>query len=76
VWTYTNVLWYIPSALSAGACMLPFLPKREYELSSSVKSFRDLPALVPQAKSLGTEAIYLVDRYDPGWTNKRDYIPR
>jgi hypothetical protein len=75
-WVRNTPAWYIPNVLSAGSCMLKFLPKRDYQLSSLVKSFRDLPGLVSQAKSLGTEAIYLVDWYEPGWANKGDYIPR
>ena len=52
--------------------------------SSQLTSFRDLPRLVAQAKSLGTEAIYLVDWYEgpsgsrpeSWWGEKGDYIPR
>ncbi|HEV8072183.1 MAG TPA: DUF6259 domain-containing protein [Planctomycetaceae bacterium] len=75
-WARETPGWYIPNALSAGSCMLQFPVIPRYQLSSLVKSFRELPQLVTQAKSLGTEAIYLVDWYEPGWENKGDYIPR
>src|SRR5580704_1247629 len=74
-WARETPGWYIPNALSAGSCMLQFPVIPRYQLSSLVKSFRELPQLVTQAKSLGTEAIYLVDWYEPGWENKGDYIP-
>ena len=66
-WARSTPGWYIPNVLSAGSCMLQFPVKREYQLPSLLKSFRDLPKLVAQAKSLGTEAIYLVDWYHHGW---------
>jgi hypothetical protein len=70
-WARDTPGWYIPNPLSAGSCMLQFQPK-----ALPIKDFSQLPILLNQAKSLGTEAIYLVDWYDGGWTNKGDYIPR
>ena len=81
-WMRNNPGWYIPSTVSAGACMLMF-PEIRF-LPNLIKSFRELPELLDQARSLGTSAIYLVDWFEgqPGakrinyWTNKGDYIPR
>jgi hypothetical protein len=81
-WVRNTPGWYIPSTVSAGACMLDF-PLITF-LSSLIKHFRDLPSLLEQARLLGTSTIYLVDWFDgkPGappfnyWTNKGDYIPR
>jgi hypothetical protein len=74
--------WYIPSTVSAGACMLQF-PEITF-LCNLIHDFRDLPKLHDQAQSLGTSTIYLVDWFEgkPGappfnyWMNKGDYIPR
>lgn len=81
-WVRDTPGWYIPSTVSAGACMLDF-PEISF-LSSLIKNFRDLPFLLEQARSLGTDTIYIVEWYEgtPGarpsnyWTNKGDYIPR
>jgi hypothetical protein len=81
-WVRNTPGWYIPSTVSAGACMLDF-PLITF-LSSLIKHFRDLPSLLDQARSLGTSTIYLVDWFEgkPGarpfnyWMNKGDYIPR
>ena len=81
-WARDTPGWFLPNTISAGSCMLAFEPV--WIESSHLKSFRDLPRLLTQAKSLGTEAIYLVDWYEglPGsppynwWSNKGDYIPR
>jgi len=81
-WVRNTPGWYIPSTVSAGACMLDF-PLITF-LSTLIKHFRDLPSLLDQAKSLGTSTIYLVDWFEgkPGarpinyWTNKGDYMPR
>ncbi len=81
-WVRNTPGWYIPSTVSAGACMLGF-PLITF-LSSLIKNFHDLPSLLDQARSLGTSTIYLVDWFEgkPGaprfnyWMNKGDYIPR
>jgi len=81
-WARNTPGWYIPSTVSAGACMLDF-PLITF-LSSLINNFRDLPSLLEQAKSLGTSTIYLVDWFEGKagarpfnyWTNKGDYIPR
>ncbi len=81
-WARNTPGWYIPSTVSAGACMLDF-PLITF-LSSLIKHFRDLPSLLDQARSLGTSTLYLVDWFEgkPGarpfnyWENKGDYVPR
>jgi hypothetical protein len=81
-WLRDTPGWYVPSTVSAGACMLQF-PEVTF-LSTLIRSFRELPSLLDQAKSLGTRTIYIVDWFEgqPGarpinyWTNKGDYIPR
>jgi hypothetical protein len=53
-------------------------------LSSLIKNFQDLPLLLEQARSLGTDTIYIVEWYEGRrgaapfnyWTNKGDYAPR
>jgi hypothetical protein len=61
-WVRNTPGWYIPSTVSAGACMLDF-PLITF-LSSLIKHFRDLPSLLDQARSLGTSTIYLVDWFE------------
>jgi hypothetical protein len=81
-WARNTPGWFIPSSVSAGACMLLF-PQIRF-LPNLIKSFHDLPELLDQARALGTSAIYLVDWFEgqPGeprinyWMNKGDYIPR
>ena len=81
-WARNTPGWYVPSTVSAGACMLQF-PQITF-LSNLIKNFRELPSLLDQAKSLGTSTIYVVDWFEgpPGaaaanyWTNKGDYVPR
>jgi hypothetical protein len=81
-WVRNTPAWYVPSTVTAGACLLDF-PEITF-LSSLIKNFRDFPLLLQQARSLGTETIYIVEWYEgrPGappfnyWTNKGDYIPR
>ncbi len=81
-WVRNTPGWYIPSTVSAGACMLDF-PLITF-LPSLIKNFRELPSLLEQARSLGTSTIYLVDWFEgkPGarpfnyWTYKGDYMPR
>jgi hypothetical protein len=48
-----------------------------------IKSFRELPRFLEEAKALGTNIVYLVDYWegateggDPKYWNKGDYIPR
>jgi Domain of unknown function (DUF6259) len=74
--------WYVPSTVSAGVCMLDF-PLITF-LSSLIRDFRQLPSLLDQARSLGTNIVYLVDWFEGKagappynyWMNKGDYIPR
>ena len=81
-WLRNTPGWYIPSTVSAGACMLQF-PLITF-LSNLIHDFRELPSLLEQAKSLGTSTIYLVDWFEGNaraapinyWMYKGDYIPR
>jgi hypothetical protein len=81
-WARNTPGWYIPSTVSAGACMLDF-PLITF-LSTLIHHFRDLPSLLDQARSLGTSTIYLVEWFEGKagarsinyWTNKGDYVPR
>src|SRR5579863_4924694 len=81
-WVRNTPGWFIPSTVSAGACMLDF-PLITF-LPTLIHNFRDLPSLLDQARSLGTSTIYLVDwfegkagtRRDNYWTFKGDYKPR
>src|ERR1700681_4140858 len=45
-WARDTPGWYVPNVVSAGSGLLQFVPKREYQLSSLVKNFRDLSTLV------------------------------
>ena len=81
-WVRNTPGWYIPSTVSAGACMLDF-PEITF-LLSLIENFGELPMLLKQARSLSTDTIYIVEWFEgkPGvppsnyWTNKGDYIPR
>jgi hypothetical protein len=72
-WARNAPGWFLPSTISAGCCFLnvpsPLLPQ-------AIRSFRELPNLLEQARSIGTEVVYLVDWYAGGWSNKGDYVPR
>ena len=58
-WVRNTPGWYIPSTVSAGVCMLDF-PFITF-LSKLIRNFRELPALLELAQSLGTNCVYLVD---------------
>ena len=81
-WLRNTPGWYVPSTVSAGACLLQF-PLITF-LSGLIRNFHELPSLLDQAKSLGTSTVYLVDWFQgkPGappfnfWMNKGDYLPR
>jgi len=72
-WARNAPGWFLPSTVSAGCC---FLSIPTALLPRSIRSFRDLPKLLEQARSLGTECVYIVDWYEGGWSNKGNYIPR
>jgi hypothetical protein len=74
---------YCPAPRTAGSALLQFADPR-WALSNRIRSFRELPSLLEQARALGTDVIYLVDWYegrpdlDPAdycW-NKGDYLVR
>ncbi|MGO8952031.1 MAG: DUF6259 domain-containing protein [Rhodomicrobium sp.] len=83
-WVRDTPGWYVPDTTSAGLGVFDFITHREDRIALKLKSFRDLPILLSEAKSLGTSSIYLVDWYEglPGarridyWQAKGDYIPR
>jgi hypothetical protein len=76
--------WYVPDPTSAGLGLLDFVTHREDRIPIKLKSFRNLPLLLTEAKSVGIETIYSVDWYEglPGaraidfWQAKGDYLPR
>ena len=76
--------WYVPDTTSAGLGLLDFVTHRDDRIPFKLKSFRELPRLLDQAKSVGLDTIYLVDWYEglPGarpidfWQAKGDYLPR
>jgi hypothetical protein len=83
-WVRDTPGWYVPDTTSAGLGIFDFITKRDDRIAFKLKSFRDLPILLNEAKSLGTSTIYLADWYEglPGarridyWQAKGDYIPR
>jgi len=71
---------YAPTCESAGSGLIAFASRNARLLSDRLSSFRQLPTLLGEAQSLGTEVLYLVDWYDGGaqkvaWQNKGDYLP-
>lgn len=75
---------FCPSPRSAGCVLLSYEDAAKFALSRQITSFDQLPTLLQQARSLGTDLLYLVDWYEgePGadpsvylW-NKGDYVPR
>jgi predicted acyl esterase len=72
-WTKARSL-YCPAACSgAGSALMKFDGP---ELKDRITSFRDLPKLLDEAQSLGSNIIYLVDYWEGGYSNKGDYVPR
>jgi hypothetical protein len=55
---------YIPVPVSAGAVMLSFNGINTPLLPDLIDSFRDMPELLTEAKSLGTNTLYLIDFYE------------
>jgi len=72
-WAREAPALFVPDTLSAGSGLLHF--PHSVLLRDQIKSFHDLPALVEQAQSIGTNIVYLVDWYEGGWTKKGDYLP-
>lgn len=83
-WARDTPGWYVPDTTSAGLGVFDFPTRREDRIAIKLKSFRDLPVLLAEAKSVGIDTIYLVDWYEglPGaraidfWEAKGDYVPR
>jgi len=83
-WVRDTPGWYVPDTTSAGLGVFDFITHRDYRIALKLKSFRDLPVLLSEARSLGTSTIYLTDWYEglPGarridyWQAKGDYVPR
>lgn len=74
---------YCPAPRTAGSALLQFADPK-HALSQQIQSFRQLPELLANARTLGTDILYLVDWYegrsdlDPTnycW-NKGDYLVR
>ncbi len=57
---------YIPVPVSAGAVMLSFTGRDTPMLPDLINSFREMPKLLEEAKSLGTNTLYFIDYYQ-GW---------
>jgi hypothetical protein len=76
--------WYVPDTTSAGLGLLDFPTIGQERIALKLKSFRNLPLLLAEAKAVGLDTIYLVDWYEglPGarridfWEAKGDYVPR
>jgi len=83
-WARQTPGWYVPDTTSAGLGVFDFPTQRDDRIAIKLKSFRDLPVLLAEAKSVGLDTIYLVDWYEgpPGaraidfWEAKGDYVPR
>lgn len=72
-WAKTRSL-YCPAACSgAGSALMKFAGG---ELRDRITSFRDLPKLLDEAQTLGSNVVYLVDYWEGGYSNKGDYVPR
>lgn len=74
---------YIPVPVSAGAVMLSFTGRDTHMLPDLIDSFREMPKLLEEAKSLGTNTLYFIDYYqgwqgqtgEDAWWKGRDSIP-
>jgi hypothetical protein len=83
-WARDTPGWYVPDTTSAGVGIFDFATRPADRIAIKLKSFRELPVLLAEARSLGTDTIYLVDWYEglPGarkidyWEAKGDYVPR
>lgn len=60
-WARDTPGWYVPDTTSAGLGLLDFVTHRDDRIPIKLKSFRDLPLLLAEAKSVGIDTIYLVD---------------
>jgi len=83
-WARDTPGWYVPDTTSAGLGIFDYPTRTTDRIGIKLKSFRELPVLLAEARSLGTDTIYLVDWYEglPGmrkidyWQAKGDYLPR
>ncbi|UCD29147.1 MAG: hypothetical protein JSV03_01290 [Planctomycetota bacterium] len=57
----------------AGASLMQF--QTGGSIPDDLKDFRDLPKLLDDARKLGTNVIYLVGYWQPGYEYKGEYIP-
>lgn len=66
--------FYCPFANSgAGASLMKY--KTGGSPADDLASFRDLPKVLADARRLGTDVIYLVDYWQPGYEYKAEYVP-
>jgi len=63
-WVRDTPGWYVPDTTSAGLGVFDFITHRDDRIAFKLKSFRDLPVLLGEARSLGTGTIYLTDWYE------------
>lgn len=72
-WWKESRAFYCPFANSgAGASLLRFPSP---ELRDRLESFDELPTLLEEARRLGTDVVYLVDYWQPGYEYKGNYEP-
>lgn len=72
-WRNTRAL-YCPFANSgAGSSLMKY--KAGGDLPGRLQDFRDLPRILDEARRLGTNVIYLVDYWQPGYEYKGEYVP-
>ncbi len=83
-WFRAAPAFYCPSPRSGGSVLLTFTGGGRYSLPRRISHFRELPELLAEARSLGTDVLYLIDWYEGAegesaesalW-NKGDYVPR
>ncbi len=72
-WWQRSRAFYCPLANSgAGGSLMKYKTER----TENFKGFRDLPNMLDDARALGTDVIYLVDYWEPGYEYKGEYEPK
>jgi hypothetical protein len=75
-WARDTPGWYVPDTTSAGVGIFDFATRPADRIAIKLKSFRELPILLAEAKSLGTDTIYLVESRRQDDKEAKDYFRR
>jgi hypothetical protein len=73
-WARDTPGWYVPDTTSAGVGIFDFATRPADRIAIKLKSFRELPILLAEAKSLGTDTIYLVESRRQDDKEAKDYF--